>query len=140
MARTRYEAFHTHPPCAELTLRQMRTMMVIHEQREVSIKELAEALNVSPPSASSMVDRLLGLGLVEREPSQEDRREVCVRLSPQGEVHSREMEGHFLAFISDLIERVGEEYATQWCAVYARLREVLESYDAPPATGDREDA
>ena len=140
MARARYEAFHTSPPCTELTLRQMGTLMVIHERNEVSIKELAEALSVSPPSASSMVDRLLEMGLVSREASHEDRREVRVCLSERGEAHSREMEGHFIEFLADIIERIGEDAAAQWCEVYARVRDVLQKFDAPPANGSGEDS
>ena len=59
----------------ELTLAQMTTLTEIHQRGTVNLKELAEATQVSSPSASAMVDRLTDLGLAERRISTTDRRE-----------------------------------------------------------------
>jgi len=51
----------------------------------ISIGELAERLQVRHHSAVGLVDRLVSSGLVEREPSPEDRRSVLIRLTELGE-------------------------------------------------------
>jgi len=61
------------PLCVDLSLPQFNTLNVILEHGTVTIKELAEALHVSAPSASAMVDRLVEMGLAVREQGQEAR-------------------------------------------------------------------
>jgi len=46
----------------ELTSPQMTALMTVRERGQVTIKELAEGLGVSAPSASVMVDRLVEMG------------------------------------------------------------------------------
>ena len=111
--------------CSELTFVQSNVMMAIEEWGELSIKELADTLHVSRPSASAMVDRLVEMGMLVREQSQLDRREVRVRLSPSGTVHFQEMERQILEYISALLVQLGPSCSTQWCEVYARIRDII---------------
>jgi len=52
---------------------------------EPTISELAERLQLQHHSVVELVDRLEQRGLVRRERSQRDRRQVYVRLTPAGE-------------------------------------------------------
>jgi len=119
------------PP--ELTLPQMNMVMVVKDRGTVTIKELAEALSVSAPSASAMVDRLVDLGVLIREQSQVDRRVVEVRVSPGADQHICAMERHILHAIAELLEKIGPEYSEMWCEVYSKIDEVLGTPDAAPA-------
>ncbi len=111
--------------CNELTFVQSNVLMAIEERGELSIKELADALHVTRPSASAMVDRLVEMGMLVREQSQQDRREVRVRLSETGGVHFQEMERQILEYISTLLIQLGPSSSAQWCDVYARIREII---------------
>ncbi len=110
----------------ELTLPQLSTLGVIRDHGTLSVKELAEATQVSPPSASCMVDRLVDIGVVRREPSTVDRREVRITLAPEGEAALNAMEGQLLRALVDLLEKLGPEDASRWCALYARIHSLLE--------------
>lgn len=114
-------AFH------ELTMPQCNVLGVVREQGVVTVKELARALDVSPPSASAMVDRLVDMGMVLREQSQSDRREVQIRTSPEGREAIDAIETEMLGAIEEMLDQVGPDTAEQWCRVYARIREILEA-------------
>lgn len=59
-----------------------------------SIGELAEAVGVSAPAASQLVDRLAGHGMVERRHDERDRRKVLVDYVPgMQDIARRMMEG-----------------------------------------------
>ena len=59
-----------------------------------SIGRLAEAVGVSPPAASQLVDRLSEQGMVERTPDPVDRRVVLVDYAPgMQDIARRMMEG-----------------------------------------------
>ncbi len=122
-------------PGLELTWPQMNMLIAVRERGQVTIKELAEALEVSASSASTMVDRLVEMGPLTREQSRVDRRTVVVQLSPEAETAIDRCEAGILDCIVELLEKVGPEYAEKWCDVYAKIREVLT--EEPAKTGDR---
>lgn len=109
----------------ELTIPQMHMLNKIRDLGGATIKDLAVALHVSAPSASAMVERLVEMGVATREQSQVDRREVVVRLSPEGEHTLSVMEKQLLESIVELLKGVGPVHAQMWCDVYERIREVL---------------
>ncbi len=66
----------------EVTGAQMEALMLLHGSATgLSMHELAQALSVTPSSATQLVDRLVRMGLVERLREDEDRRLVRVQLS-----------------------------------------------------------
>jgi len=111
----------------ELSFPQFNTLLVVREGKCLSIKELAELLQVSAPSASAMVERLVEMGMLTREQSQVDRREVVVNVSEQGLRSLESLEEQILQSIVELIHRIGPVHAQQWAEVYQRISEVLES-------------
>jgi DNA-binding MarR family transcriptional regulator len=121
-------------PCVDLTFAQSNVLIAVQEQGELSLKELADALHVSRPSASTMVERLVDMGMLMREQSKLDRREVRIRISETGQVHFRQMEEEILEYITELLTKLGPEYATQWCDVYSRLREIIRAEKAAETT------
>lgn len=54
--------------------------------REVTPSALADALNLSPPATSAMLQRLERAGHVHRRPSESDRRRVVVEMSDEAMV------------------------------------------------------
>lgn len=109
----------------ELTLPQMNMVMTVRDLGQATVKELAERLRVSAPSVSTMVDRLVEMGALTREQSQVDRREVVIRISPVGENTISVLERQILESLTDLLERLGPEYAQMWCDVYGQVRAIL---------------
>ena len=109
----------------ELSMAQVQMLMTLQSCGASTISNLAEQLNVSPPSASCMVDRLEDKGFLHRERSLQDRRKVVVHLSEQAASQAERMEGAVLAAFLDLVEQVGPETAEKWCEVLERVEQVL---------------
>jgi DNA-binding MarR family transcriptional regulator len=68
----------------QVTLPQYRALVVLAGRGELRPIDLADTLDVSPSTATRMCDRLVRKELVERVHSDSDRREVVLRLSPDG--------------------------------------------------------
>ncbi|HOK08719.1 MAG TPA: MarR family transcriptional regulator [Candidatus Hydrogenedens sp.] len=109
----------------DLTMPQFQMLVTIKNYEPLKLKELAEYLYVSPPAASLMLDRLVELGLVVREQSSEDRREIQIRLTPEASKTLKWHENQVLTGISDLLKGLGDETASQWVDVYKKIREYL---------------
>ena len=70
-----------------VTPQQYQSLLVVQGQpgrNWVTVGELAERMQITHHSAVGLVDRLEGMKLGKRTPSQEDRRRVHVSLTPKG--------------------------------------------------------
>lgn len=119
--------------CVDLTFPQYNAMLVVRDSEELTIKSLAEQLRVSPPSASAMVDRLVELGMLEREQSQLDRRTVTVRLSREGRKNLDAMDTQMLESLGHFLELLGREGAQSWCSIYEKIAEMICKEEAAAA-------
>lgn len=110
----------------ELSAPQMNMLMMIRVREAVSVTELAVLLNVSPPSVSTMVDRLVERGLLTRTPSEKDRRKVEIRVTPEALKDITQVEAMILGSFVELVEAVGPETTQKWCEVLQQIKQVLE--------------
>src|SRR5437588_5197252 len=69
----------------DLTLPQMRTLLVLVEEGPLVIGQIAQRLGIGLSTGGHLVDRLVQAGLAERTEDGEDRRRTLARLTPQGE-------------------------------------------------------
>lgn len=68
----------------ETTLAQYRALVVLASRGPQRLVDLARALEVTPPTAGRMCDRLLRKGLIRRHRARADRREVQVSVTEAG--------------------------------------------------------
>jgi DNA-binding MarR family transcriptional regulator len=69
----------------EVTLAQLRTLVVVSLQGPQTVSALADRLDVHASTMTRMCSRLVARGQVIRKPSALDRREVVIELTPQGQ-------------------------------------------------------
>ena len=68
----------------QVTLTQYRALVVLASRGPQNMASLAEALAVTPPTASRLCDRLVRKGLVRRRSDRRDRRQMRIALSESG--------------------------------------------------------
>jgi len=110
----------------DLSPPQIHMLLKIREQQECTISELATLLEVSSPSVSTMVDRLVDKGALLRERSTADRRVVVVRLAAGAKAQMDELERAMLDNFLTMIDKIGPELTEQWCAVIEQINEVFQ--------------
>jgi DNA-binding MarR family transcriptional regulator len=111
----------------ELSFAQMRALKFVKTKGQVSITELADLLNVSAPSASTMVDRLVEKGVLVREPDPADRRKVIVTISEDMVSITEQIEKEIFSNFVDLVEKLGPELADDWCRIVGRIADILDN-------------
>jgi DNA-binding MarR family transcriptional regulator len=100
----------------EVTLPQFRTLVVLTYGGARRLADLAEALGVSPSTATRMCDRLVRKGLVSRARDDLDRREVNLTITTSGR-----------KVVVDVIDRRQQEVRGLLEAIPAGLRRQLVS-------------
>lgn len=69
----------------DLTLPQLRTLLILAEEGPLVIGQVALRMGVGLSTGGHLVDRLVQAGLAERMEDSEDRRRTLARLTPRGE-------------------------------------------------------
>ena len=67
-----------------LTIGQLKSLFYINFQGSTNLKKLADALGVTPPNVTGIVDRLVEQGMVSRTENPEDRRIFDLTLTERG--------------------------------------------------------
>lgn len=118
----------THRPGA-VSYAQHHLLFGLAGHDELSTGELAVAADLSPATATQMLDHLVELGFVERRRSESDRRIVSCSLTEQGrelvDAHRTQMEARYADALAEFSDR---ELATA-AAVLDRLRAMFESFE-----------
>lgn len=67
-----------------VTITQFRTLVVLRNQPDMSLNQLADQLGVNASTAMRMINRLLKSDLVTRRENPDNRREILLALTPSG--------------------------------------------------------
>jgi len=103
----------------ETTLAQYRALVVLASRGPQRMVDLARALEVTPPTAGRMCDRLVRKDLIRRHRARADRREVLVSVTSAG----REVVDHATARRRELLaEILGRLPTGEQAAVAAALQ------------------
>jgi DNA-binding MarR family transcriptional regulator len=94
---------------SDLTMGQVRALVTLLRQGAMPIGKLGECLGVGLPSASSLVDRLVQMGYVERYEDPEDRRRTMARLTAHAESRMEAMRQGSRERITEWFARLPEE-------------------------------
>jgi DNA-binding MarR family transcriptional regulator len=70
----------------DMGMGQLKAVVVLVKHRQLTVGGLARALDISEPSASLLVDKIVARGLVTRETDPADRRRTLVVASEQGDL------------------------------------------------------
>jgi DNA-binding MarR family transcriptional regulator len=92
-----------------LTMPQMRVLFMLAERPGASAGELADELQVAPPTVTGMTDRLHKQGLIVRGVDPSDRRLVRLSLSDEGIRLTTEVADMSKATLRQVFERMPEE-------------------------------
>jgi DNA-binding MarR family transcriptional regulator len=102
----------------------------------IPLGEVSQRMMVSAGNVTSLVDRLVKAGYVERRPAPNDRRSQLIRLSARGRGHFRRMAAAHEAWVAELLADLREK---DIAATMERLAKVKVSVSAAIARRARTD-
>ena len=104
----------------DVTLPRFDLMAQLHKSPSgLTLGDLSARMMVTAGNTTALVDRLTGLGLIERQPSPRDRRASYVRLTPAGEAEFERLaaaHGDWLAEMFDGLDGASIEGLMQGLA------------------------
>jgi DNA-binding MarR family transcriptional regulator len=104
---------------AGLSFGQLKTLHYIKSKTNPNMKDIADELGITPPSATSLIDQFVLHGLVKRVYAREDRRMVRLVLTAKGKTYLSEHYNNMTEKIKKLLANLND---TQ----IKNLQEILE--------------
>ena len=105
----------------DVTLTQYRTLVILASRGPQNLATLAEAVAVTPPTASRLCERLVRKGLVRRRTDRNDRRQVRIALSEAGQALVDAVTVRRRQEITDLLASIPAEEQRSVVAALRRL-------------------
>jgi len=115
---------------AEVSLPQFRALRILRRHAGLSLSHLAARLDLTPASASKMIDVLAKHNLVERHPSALDRRKLELYLTARGHESLDRAEAATQHVLVEMLQSLPEERRAMVLETMRALQEVLTERDA----------
>lgn len=113
-----------HP---ELTLNEVRGLMFIGRHPGASQKDLVRHSGADKAQVARMVVQLEDKGWLQRQPSTEDKRSLCLSLSAQGQALAEALRASRQALTRNLLQGCDASQQQQLMALLAQLRSNLDA-------------
>lgn len=111
----------------EVSATEVAVLARVRRCAPITPSDLARAEHVRPPSMTAILERLVQLGLVRRDPHPHDGRRVLVSLTPEGETfleRTRAVRTRWLAGQFDQLDAADQAALTAAAGALARLAEL----------------
>ncbi|KAA0016349.1 MarR family winged helix-turn-helix transcriptional regulator [Antrihabitans cavernicola] len=92
----------------QVTLPQLRVLVLVESRGTLNLNRLAEAMGIHPSNATRACDRLVAIGLLQRRESATDRRNLVLELTDRGKDLVDSVIAHRRVVIADVLSRVPE--------------------------------
>jgi MarR family transcriptional regulator, organic hydroperoxide resistance regulator len=119
-----------------MSMAQLKVLMMLSFKGEKSISKLAEALSISHPTASQLVDRLVQAGLVERVEQATDRRFTLARLTEAGEQLAQRLWQGRMSHLQHSLAQLDRQNLAALRQGLRALNRITASLPTEPPTGD----
>jgi DNA-binding MarR family transcriptional regulator len=110
-----------------VTFSHIRAMHVLAPDRTLAMKDLAEQLQLTPPSVTALTRRLVQTGLVRREPHPEDSRVSLLSLTVEGRSLLQELYQNHLERTRRLLQGLALEEQQVFLGLLERAVHALRS-------------
>ncbi len=122
-----------------LSLSHLRALHLLAPDKTLAMKDLAEQLQITPPSLTAITQRLVQTGLVQRHRQSDDSRVVLVSLTEEGRQLFAQLYEEQLSRMEELLQGLAPDEQRQFVELLERAVRALRVGQAhksvPPKQG-----
>jgi DNA-binding MarR family transcriptional regulator len=123
---------HNYLSRGQITLPQLWTLEHLSHAHACAMNDLAQFLNISRPSCTSLIDRLISQGLVRREHDRGDRRIVRVIITVKGKRILENIWEQKRRMLSAIFGQISPANRAQYLGTLERVVEILSKQQPAP--------
>jgi len=108
----------------DITSAQDLLLIIIHEAGRLTIREIAEKLEITPSAASQQVSKLVNANYLQRETNEKNRRETLVSLGIKGKGYMEKQEKFDEIITEKIYAKLGEKKLTHFRDIVKELKQI----------------
>lgn len=108
-----------------ITIPQYLSLNIIGESLSIKMKDIASKLEISLPSATGLISRLVRMGFVRRSYDDNDRRIIYIILTPKGKKMLKEVKEQRRKAIEQVFGRLTKKERRSYLDILHKLMEIL---------------
>jgi len=108
-----------------ITIPQYLSLNIIGENSSIKMKDIASKLEISLPSSTGLISRLVKMGFVKRGYDENDRRMVYIVLTPKGRKILKEVKEQRRKAIEQVFGRLTEKERRSYLDILHKIMEIL---------------
>lgn len=116
-----------HDRFQHMTERQIEAIITIHHMAPCTLTDLARELDITLPSASSLVDSFVNQGYVIRKTNPKDRRQIAISLEPDMKKFVDLAKRTLTETFMELSQRIGQELFDEWLNIVSKINDIINS-------------
>ncbi len=110
-----------------ISILQLEVLSYVKEEKKPLMKDVAEFLHITPPSATSLINRLVEGGLLKREIDKNDRRIIRLTITSKGEkILKKKLAQHFKR-LSEIIEKLNKKEQEFLIQIFLKLQRIYKN-------------
>jgi DNA-binding MarR family transcriptional regulator len=113
-----------------LSMSHIRALHLLAPNRTLAMKDLAEQLDMTPPSVTALTRRLVQVGLVARHTHHDDQRVALLVLTDEGRQLLTQLQAERLQKMEELLHGLTPDEQEQFVQLLERAIAALQTDDA----------
>ena len=110
----------------QLSILQIQTLHLLERESSMQMGEIAEHLHIELPSATSLLNKLVGLQLVKRQQDTKDRRLVRITLTKAGSDFLKKAMDEKIAQIENMLSYLSQTEQHELLRLLEKLNDRIE--------------
>ncbi len=106
---------------------QLEILNYIKENKKISMKKIANFLSITPPSATSLIDKLVKVGVLARFFDEKDRRAVLVSITPKGEAVLKKELKKFSTQMQEVLMKLNNKEQKNLIEIFQKIQKVYKN-------------
>jgi DNA-binding MarR family transcriptional regulator len=91
------------------------------QQSHLTMREVSKKMGHTMAASTGLVDRMERMELVSRTHDTEDRRRICVRITPKGTALVEQVRADLVASLMRLMESLTADEVESWVNIYEKI-------------------
>ena len=120
------------PVTPQVTVAQARVLVIVWGLETANVNSVAAELGANASNASRTCDRLVKAGLLTRKQADDDRRNVVLKLSPEGQALIDSVMHHRCTDLEQIASRLSRSQQTQLRRAVQAFNAAADAVDAGP--------
>jgi DNA-binding MarR family transcriptional regulator len=104
-----------------LSITEVGALHYISKKGQITMKELSKFLEITPPSTTTLIDKMIKLNILKRSFNEEDRRNVILSFTNKGEEMFEKARIEKIKIAKNILSCLSEKERLELCRIFNKI-------------------